>query len=85
VNQEPIPYGDRTLRARRRHLERVAHAQIVAQLVAETGGDIEEEREKRRYAHTAVDALALRGIPAVGRHGAGGAIAGTQPGRNLFR
>jgi hypothetical protein len=66
-------------------VEKLEHAKILAQLVEETGGNVQEERRRRHYAPSAVDGVALRGIPAVGRHGIGGAIGGTKPGANLFR
>lgn len=81
VNSAPIPYEDRLLRVHRRHLERVAHARLLAELVAETGGDVEEERAKRRHAPSSMD---LRGLPAVGR-GVAGHIRDTQPERYVCR
>lgn len=60
-----------------KHAEREQHARILAKVAAETGRNVEEER--RRHAHTAVDGIALRGIPAVGPGWAGGAIAGSRP------
>jgi hypothetical protein len=66
--------------------ERLEHARILTALVLKNADlDLEAERRKRRYAPSAVDGVALRGIPAVGRFGVGGAIAGTKPGANLFR
>jgi hypothetical protein len=66
--------------------ERLEHARSLTALVLENPDlDLEAERRKRRYAPSAVDDVALRGIPAVGRFGVGGAIAGTKPGANLFR
>jgi hypothetical protein len=47
----------------------------LAMPVRESGGDL----RKLRQTHTAVDAIALRGIPAVGPGSAGGAIFGTRP------
>ena len=79
VNVEAIPAEGRLLRCVRRQQEHAAHARILEQIARETGGSVEEER-KIRLAHTAVDGLALRGIPAVGPGWAGGAIRGTRPG-----
>jgi len=63
----------------RRHAEHREHAKLLEQLARETGGDIEEERAKCRAPVDPVDAIGLRGIPVVGRAGAGGHIRGTDP------
>jgi hypothetical protein len=85
MNEQPIPYESRLLRGHRRYLERAAHARILAELVAETGGNVEEERAKRRATYRPpADERDLRGLPAIGR-GVRGAVAGSVPGSNLFR
>jgi hypothetical protein len=65
-----------------RHLtraeEHAAHARILGQVAAETGGDMREER-KRRHAHTPVDAVGLRGVPCHAKGPASSAIRGTDP------
>jgi hypothetical protein len=76
VNAAPIPYAGRLLRCVRRQLEHAEHARILAQLAGETNGDVEAVRKSR---HTAVDAIAARGVPLVGPGCAGGVIRGTQP------
>jgi hypothetical protein len=79
----PIPAEDRLVRAVRRQQEHVAHAELLERIACEVGGDVAAEQAKHRGAHTAVDGIALRGIPAIGR-GCSGAIRGTRPGENLF-
>lgn len=56
--------------------DRIQAAQTLAQIARQTGGNIQAERI--RMAHTAADAITLRGIPAAG-HSVGGAIHGTRP------
>jgi hypothetical protein len=63
----------------------VEHAKLIAKLCIETGGNIAEERGRRRMMqHTAADERSLRGIPAIGARGAPSAIAGTDPLRSLL-
>jgi hypothetical protein len=68
----PQPLLPRFLEA---HLERVQHAQALAQVAEETGGNVQEER---RHIQTAADTKTLRGLPAIGR-GVAGKISGTDP------
>ena len=56
--------------------ERVEHARKLEAVARSAGGDL---RSERKHAHTAVDSISLRGIPAIGR-GVAGVIHGTQPG-----
>ena len=58
------------------HAARVAHAKKLERVVRESAGDL---RNERKTSHTAVDAISLRGIPAIGR-GVRGVIDGTAPG-----
>jgi hypothetical protein len=61
--------------------EHVRNARLLERLARETGGDIEQEREKarqRRYGGAPADERSLRGIPAVGRS-TGSVMPGTQP------
>jgi hypothetical protein len=63
----------------------VEHAKLLAQLALETGGNVQEERERRRRLRMQGSPADLRGIPAIGR-GVGGAVAGSRPGHGrLFR
>ncbi len=64
------------------HQQRVEHAKKLTQIVRQVGGDVREE--KRRHHADPVDALALRGLPAVGPGCAGGVIRGTQPEASLM-
>jgi hypothetical protein len=57
------------------HRSRVEHARALERVVRESAGDLRE----RKSNHTAVDAISLRGIPAIGR-GVSGVIHGTAPG-----
>jgi hypothetical protein len=57
------------------HASRVEHARKLERVVRESAGDLRESRSS----HTAVDAISLRGIPAIGR-GVQGVIYGTSPG-----
>ncbi len=59
------------------HEERQRHAQQLAKVVREAGGDVAEER--KRFHADPVDALTLRGVPCVGPGCAGGVIRGTSP------
>lgn len=59
----------------------VKNAQLLERVAREAGGDVAKERSAG-YAHTAADALSLRGIPAVGRS-VSGVILGTQPEREV--
>lgn len=68
----PLPRFLETFETRREHARKLEHA------VRSAGGDMHEMRNVRAT-HTAVDAIALRGIPAIGR-GVAGVIAGTSPG-----
>jgi hypothetical protein len=66
---------------RMRHYEEsVKNAQLLAKLALETGDVPMHPNDPRR---SAVDAVALRGLPAIGRGIGGGAIRGTVPGANL--
>lgn len=56
--------------------QRIEHARKLEAVVRESAGDL---REQKKTSHTAVDSIALRGIPAIGR-GVAGVIHGTQPG-----
>ena len=58
------------------HQSRLEHARKLEKVVRDAGGDL---RDERPTAHTAVDGVALRGIPAIGR-GVSGVIPGTAPG-----
>lgn len=84
VNFMPIPAEGRLSRVVRRQQENVAHAELLERIAREVGGNVAEEQAKHRGTYTAVDGIALRGIPAIGR-GCSGAIRGTRPGENLFR
>jgi hypothetical protein len=75
LNEQPIPYEGRLLRCVRRAQEHAAHVAIIEQLARETGGNVQEAKVR----HTAVDAIAARGVPLVGPGCAGGAIFGTRP------
>jgi len=67
-------------RHRRAELDR-EHAAIVARALRDNPGRTLEEARNRSRAKLPGDPWALRGIPAVGRGGVGGAIAGTRPDR----
>jgi hypothetical protein len=73
------------VRSIRRHQEHVAHLRLLVQIAEETGGSVQEEREKHRPMYRdPADAATLRGLPAIGP-GVAGAIRGTRPGDGLFR
>lgn len=55
----------------------VENAKLLEKIARESGGDVAKERSAG-FAHTAADALTLRGIPAVGRS-VSGVILGSQP------
>jgi hypothetical protein len=57
------------------HRARIEQARRLEQIVRDSDANVREHRAQ----HTAVDGIALRGIPAIGR-GVTGAIAGTRPG-----
>lgn len=59
------------------HASKVEHARQLERVVR-SAGDGSDLRD-RKHAHTAVDAISLRGIPAIGR-GVQGVIHGTAPG-----
>ena len=66
-----------------RNAELDAHnARTLARIALETGGNVADERARKVLARGLGDALALRGIPAVGRNSAGGAMLGTSPHRS---
>jgi hypothetical protein len=54
------------------------NARTLARITLETGGNVQEERERRVLARGLGDTRGLRGIPAIGRH-VTGAIPGTSP------
>lgn len=64
-----------------RNLEaRIACLKQLAEIARETGGDLAEERDGRRYFSSVGDEQTLRGIPAIGP-GVSGAMPGTSPHR----
>lgn len=64
------------------YVMRCENAAKIARAARETGGSLVVQRKQMQ--HTAVDSIALRGIPAVGR-GCAGVIFGTQPEREAIR
>jgi hypothetical protein len=64
----------------RHHDENVRNAKLLAKLALETGEVPMHPNDPRR---SPVDAVALRGLPAIGRGIGNGAIRGTVPGANL--
>jgi hypothetical protein len=64
------------------HAERKRHAEILARVVREAqaeGKQADVARERKRFAPTAVDSDALRGLPCVGPGCGAGAIRFTNP------
>jgi hypothetical protein len=60
------------------HEANVRNARLLAQLAAEQGGDLAEERQRLLRTATPVDHIALRGLPCIGP-GIPSVIRGTQP------
>lgn len=57
------------------HQAKIDHARKLEKICRESGGDMRELKST----HSAMDAVSLRGLPAVGPGCAGGVIRGTQP------
>lgn len=76
--RDPIPADGRLARAVRNAQLDAHNARVLARVALETGGNVRDERERKVLARGLGDTLALRGIPAIGRH-VSGAIPGTSP------